>query len=273
MKPLRLHILSDVHLEFGKWPRQVNVQEIPCDVHVLAGDIGVGLSGLQWALEAFDRPVIYVMGNHEFYGQRCMAELWEKAREKVAGTHVHLLENEAVVIEGVRFLGTTLWTDFGLAGAEHQESAMRHGWLMMSDYQSICVSRTPSRRDLLTPRKTLALHHESRDYLERELRRSPDPLGIIPSETWDRVVVVTHHAPSARSLLYGESGGYGDTCYASALEPLVRQADLWIHGHTHVAVDYRVEGGAGGRVVSNPRGYVGSEPVEGFDPARVVEVL
>lgn len=51
MKPLRLNILSDVPLEFDKWPRQVNVQEIPRDVHVLAGDIGVGFSGLQWALE------------------------------------------------------------------------------------------------------------------------------------------------------------------------------------------------------------------------------
>jgi len=104
MKP---HILSDIHLEFGKWPKNIDVNAIDADVSVLVGDIGIGLDGIDWAL-TINRPVVYVMGNHEFYGQRPMVELWRKAREKTAGTHVHLLENESMTLNGIRFLGCTL---------------------------------------------------------------------------------------------------------------------------------------------------------------------
>lgn len=276
---MKLHILSDLHFEFGKWPKSVDVNAVDADVTILAGDIGVGLEGIQWAL-TIDRPVIYVMGNHEFYGQRPMNDLWRKARERVADTHIHLLENESVLIddpqtpgEPMRFLGATLWTDFCLLGAERQEACMESAGRTMTDYSAIYVSRrgkalsdggyrSGHQGDRLTPRKILSLHHESRDFLERELARSPEPLGIL--ETWGKTVVVTHHAPSARSLRFQEAA------YASHLDHLVAQADLWVHGHTHVAVDYMV--GASGRVVSNPRGYAGREPVREFDPCFVVEV-
>ena len=144
---MRLHILSDLHFEFGKWPKHVDVNAIDADVTVLAGDIGVGLEGLQWAL-TFNRPVIYVMGNHEFYGQRPMNDLWRKAREKVEGTHVQLLENESILIddlrhpgERVRFLCATLWTDFAILGNERQSECMEAAGREMTDYSVIHVSR------------------------------------------------------------------------------------------------------------------------------------
>ncbi|OIQ97603.1 calcineurin-like phosphoesterase superfamily domain protein [mine drainage metagenome] len=284
---MKLHILSDLHFEFGKWPKSVDVNEIDADVTVLAGDIGVGLQGIQWAL-AIDRPVIYVMGNHEFYGQRPMDYLWRKAREKIADTHVHLLENESVLIDDprhpgdrVRFFGAMLWTDFCILGAEQQEECMRHASQTMSDYSAMYVSRrggvisepgfaSSHQGDRLTPRKTLSLHHESRDYLERELSRNADPFVVMDTVT--KTVVVTHHAPSAKSLLDQQAFAYSDAAYASHLDHLVREADLWIHGHTHVPVDYRIGNHRSGRVVSNPRGYVGHAAVEEFDPSFVVEV-
>lgn len=130
---MKLHILSDIHLEFGKWPKNMDIHAIDADVTILAGDIGIGLQGLEWAL-SIDRPVIYVMGNHEFYGQRPMADLWRKAREKVEHTHVHLLENESVQIGNVRFLGCTLWTDFCIHGPERQHYMMNYAQQIMSDY-------------------------------------------------------------------------------------------------------------------------------------------
>jgi len=281
---VNLHILSDIHLEFGKWPKDVAVSAIDADVTVLAGDIGIGLEGLQWAL-SIERPVIYVMGNHEFYGQRPMRDLWRKAREKVEGTHVHLLENEALILDDprnhgqrVRFLGAVLWTDFSIQGANHQEEAIAFAARNMTDYQTIYVSRrgkslveygmAPARQgDRLTPRKTLSWHHESRDFLEQELRLIADDLNFLDS--WTKTVVVTHHAPSAKSLIDQQATARLDAAYASNLDHLVGQADLWIHGHTHVPVDYRIDGG---RVVSNPRGYVGHGLVAGFDPQLVVEV-
>lgn len=281
---MKLHIINDIHLEFGKWPKSIDVNAIDADVTVLAGDIGVGLEGLQFAL-TFDRPVVYVMGNHEFFGQRPMKDLWRKAREKVEGTHVHLLENESVLIDDprnpgkrVRFLGATLWTDFAILGAEAQELCMQSAARHMSDYSSIYVSRrgaalaepgftTRHQGDRLTPRITQSLHQESRDFLEQELARLPDPAEIM--DTWTKTVVVTHHAPSAKSLLYQKAHWHIDGAYASNLEHVVAQADLWVHGHTHVPAEYSI---GSGRVVSNPRGYVGDGAVQDFDPRFVVEV-
>lgn len=281
---MKLHILSDLHFEFGKWPRGVDVNEIDADVTVLAGDIDVGLAGLQWAL-SFNRPVVYVMGNHEFYGQRPMTDLWRKAREKVEGTHVRLLENDSVLLDDprtpgvrVRFLGATLWTDFAILGGNRQQECMDSAARCMSDYNSIYVSRrgksiveyglsTGYQGDHLTPRKTLSLHHESRDYLEQELARAHDPHGVMATQ--QKTVVVTHHAPSAKSLTHQKAAAHIDAAYASDLEHLVAQADLWIHGHTHVPADYPI---GAGRVVSNPRGYVGHSAVLAFDPGLVVEV-
>jgi len=104
------------------------------------------------------------------------------------------------------------------------------------------------------------LHHESRDYLERELARSTDR---------EKTVVVTHHAPMARSLLCKRAHSPSDAAYASTLDDLVAKPNLWVHGHTHVATDYRI---GEGRVVSNPRGYIGQDYVADFNPALVVEV-
>lgn len=281
---MKLHILSDVHIEFGKWPKQVDINRIDADLTVLAGDIGIGLEGLQWAL-TIDRPVIYVMGNHEFYGQRPMEYLWHKAREKVENTHVHLMENDSLLLddprnigEHVRFIGAMLWTDFVLFGGDHQQECMESAAQNITDYNAIYVTRrghtlteygysTRRQGDRLTPRKTLSLHHESRDFLERELARMPHPLGIV--DAWEKTVVVTHHAPSAMSLIHKQAVARLDASYASNLENLVEQADLWIHGHTHVKADYCI---GGGRVVSNPRGYIGNDLVAGFDPALVVDV-
>lgn len=277
---MKLHVISDVHLEFQKCRNQSGLGSIDCDVHVLAGDIGVGLAGIEWALHNFSKPVVYVFGNHEFYGQRPMSELWEKARQKVEGTHVHLLENEAVVLqdrngENVRFLGCTLWTDFCILGGDQQHAAMEKAKHGMNDYLQIYVTRRGSSNyefgatqhsgDRLTPRKTLSMHHDSRDFIEQALR---DP----SNNKWDKTVVVTHHAPSVKSLEDGEAYTSNDACYASDLECLASKVDLWVHGHVHEAKEFNLPGG--GRVLTNCRGHrdKGPHAVEWFDWKKLVEV-
>lgn len=266
---MKLHILSDVHLELGdfKPPRA------DADAIVLAGDIGLGVEGIEWAERTFSVPVIYVLGNHEFYGN-CFNRLIDAARERCLGSHIHLLEEEIVVLDGIRFLGTTLWTDFALLGHGEVERNMGYAELNMTDYQQIVASRAGGHSFLkLSPRLTLARHHANRDFLERFLESRS------VSANWQKTVVVTHHAPSARSLKGGKPGDRLDAAYASNLDHLVAKADLWIHGHAHVATDYRVpEIGrfpkAGRRVASNPRGYAdfGPDAVMGFDPGLTVEV-
>lgn len=268
---LRLHVLSDLHLEFAALPRR-QVAAVPCDVHILAGDIGVGLLGLDWALATFTRPVIYVMGNHEFYGKRTVPDLWRAAYTKVRGTHVHLLENAAVVIEGVRFLGATLWTDLCLGGYLSFERTTMAVTEIMNDYTQIRLGRYPKWP--LTPAMACAWHDESAAFLEHALVEPASAPGDSGALSYHRTVVVTHHAPHPQSL--GKKPPYTaeDAAYASDLSDLVAHADLWIHGHIHTHCDYRLPTPSkrSMRVIANPRGYDGMVPVAGFDARWTVEV-
>lgn len=276
---MKLHILSDLHFEFQKWPRSIDVNAIDADVTILAGDIGVGLHGLQWALDHIERPVIYVMGNHEYFGQRPMVQTLAKAKRKCAGTHIHVLENESVVIGGVRFLGTTLWTDFALFGIEQQEAMMAHAQVTMTDYALIHATRKGRlvepgvsryrQGDRITPSTTLSLHEAARRFLETQLALSCNASSN-PNH-WRNTVVVTHHAPSAQSLESRCAQSPDEATYTSHLESLIEQCALWVHGHVHVVSDYRV---GASRVAANPRGYVDGGPhaVAGYDPCRVIEI-
>jgi Icc-related predicted phosphoesterase len=275
---MRLHVLTDIHLEFQRWRRVWNIDSIDCDAHVLGGDIGNGLLGLDFALQKFTNPVIYVCGNHEHYSQKVMQEFWRKAREKVAGTNVHLLENESVVIDGTRFLGCTLWSDYRLYGDERQEELGKLAEKESNDFAQIYLSRRGpihfdadpyvfgfNRRrtgDRLTWKKVASMHERSREYLDAELDRTGD---------WGQTVVVTHHAPSINGIEQPDLPVDLDAAYASNLDHLVAKADLWIHGHVHRACAY--QGKFGGRVIENARGYKdsGLGSVPGFKWDLVVD--
>jgi predicted phosphodiesterase len=248
---LRIRILSDLHLEFGP----LTLPENPADVVVLAGDVHVGTKGLAWCREWFpETPVIYVPGNHEYYGF-AIPGLTEKLRQEAAGSQVFILDDETIKIGRVTFLGTTLWTDFRLLGDPLMSS--REAGEVMNDYRRIRVN--PSYRRL-RPADTLTRHQQSRRWLMIQLtERAPRS-----------IVVVTHHAPSARSLGNHESLDLVSAAFASRLDDLVVQsrAALWVHGHIHQAADY-VLGNT--RVMCNPRGYP-DEPVPEFDPSLVVEI-
>src|SRR5438128_4929956 len=159
---MRLHILGDLHLEFG--PTKIPTTE--ADVVVLAGDIHLGREGRRWARNQFpDKPVIYVLGNHEFY-RHSLPELTETLTRETSASHIHLLENRAVEIGGYTFLGCTLWTDFQLS--PDPEAAMLTAEKIMSDYSIIEFS--PERR-VLRARDTARLHSESVTWLRTALAK------------------------------------------------------------------------------------------------------
>src|ERR1700753_122685 len=106
---MKIRVFSDVHLEAAKF----RPAAIECDAVVLAGDIHPGLKGIEWAKMTFpDQTVIYVPGNHEFYGRRVLLETVEQMKEFSAGTNVTVLYNDTHEVAGQRFVGTTLWTDY-----------------------------------------------------------------------------------------------------------------------------------------------------------------
>ena len=249
---MRIRILNDLHVDLGR----VDLPQVEADVTVLAGDVRRGKAALTWVRENFPKtPVIYVLGNHEFYGG-AVPKLIEDFRRLCAGTNIHILENNALIIDGIRFLGCTLWTDFRLFG--DPALAGREAATIMNDYRFIRVSPAFRR---LTGRDTAGFHWRSRRWLTEQI----DSAATVPT------VVVTHHAPSARSLHPEEAGKLISAAYASNLDELVAasHARLWIHGHIHRRNDYRL---GTTRVISNPRGYTDGGERAGFDPALIVDL-
>jgi predicted phosphodiesterase len=250
---VRLHVLSDLHLERSPF----SPPAVDADVVVLAGDIARGIDGVEWAREReHERPVLYLAGNHEFYGHSTPA-LIDQMRFAAEGSSVRVLENDEVVIDGVRFLGCTLWSDFDFDGPEHREISMKLCERVVNDYEHITFGSTQRR---LTPRDTRLIHLASRRWLSARLAQPHD----------GPTVVLTHHAPliRARPPLPLQRALAG--AFASDVTELMgaERTGLWIYGHTHRVADLEL---AGTHVVSNPRGYP-HEPADGFDPACVVEL-
>jgi len=234
---MRIQLASDLHLELlaHAWPQERLVTPAPgADVLVLAGDIDRGLRAIERFAD-WPVPVLYLAGNHEYYDSQ-----WEQLRvdmrRAAEGTAVRLLDDDAVTLDGVRFLGCTLWTDYLLAGRPQAE-AMAAAEGFMLDHRRIQTRSGP-----FSAMQALAEHLRSRAWLARELstaRAAP-------------TVVVTHHGPHPASVHPRFAGSPINGAFVSDLTELVEQADLWLHGHVHDSFDYRV---GRCRVVANPRGY------------------
>lgn len=135
-----IHLLSYIHLEFGDLPAPTG-SGAQADLHLLAGDIGVGAQGLMWTIKNLPGPTAYVFGNHEHYGNNPLSTSISLARQASIGSHVSVLEmNEMLLIPGARVLGTTLWTDFELFDdPQRNRDAIEHAQFKMSDYRQICL--------------------------------------------------------------------------------------------------------------------------------------
>ncbi|MDP7287884.1 MAG: metallophosphoesterase [Phycisphaerae bacterium] len=232
---MKIQLLSDLHVEFEDY----DYPETDADVVVLAGDVHTRDRGLKWAIEHIrDKPVIYVLGNHEFYGRTYPKHI-EAVKALAAGGNVHVLENDAVSIDQVNFLGCTLWTDFEIlcdprvAGYHCQER--------MTDFRKI--TKLPGYSKIRS-RDVAAIHRRSRNWLARELQLRQGQLNI----------VVTHHAPSMQSSPEIYRDDLITSAYASNLESFIAEHEpaRWLHGHIHTSSDYMI---GPCRVLCNPKGY------------------
>jgi hypothetical protein len=212
------------------------VPKTDADVVVLAGDIHLGNKAIDWA-QQFDKPVIYLMGNHEYYKGH-LETVNQRIKEAAVGTNVYILDDDQVVLQGVRFIGGTLWTDFDLFG--DATVAKLQAQDAMNDYRLI---RTGPGYRRLKPNDTQLMFEKSVALLQKRLAEP------FPGKT----VVVTHHAPSIHSVHPIYLNDKLTPAFASNLEYLMGPPiSLWVHGHVHHSNDYMLNGT---RVVSNPRGY------------------
>ena len=265
---MKVALISDVHLEFGDCIFK-NTED--AEVLILGGDILISqelhdftepISDLEKSLlgkrgiavtlyrdflkrcsEQF-KHVIYIAGNHEFYHGKYPAGM-DYIREEVAHyPNITFLENETVKINGVNFIGCTLWTDMNKG--DPTTVAFIAGAL--NDYRQIRRNDLDYRR--FRPEYTVKLHKKSLQYISDTINNNPN----------EKFVVVGHHAPSKLSTKpryekdFHMNGGYSSDLTDFILDH--PQIKLWTHGHTHDKFDYMI---GSTRIVCNPRGYVGYE--------------
>jgi len=246
---VRLLIVSDLHTEFHADQGRAMIASLgKADVLVCAGDLSNAdgiWDALALALDAYEH-VIFVFGNHEFYGSSLDAvrtkvrrfQEWFEGHPENRG-RLHVLDNSTCEIEGRRFVGTTLWMR-RQPGIEYL-----HGHL--NDFYMIERAETELYRENV---KSLA-------FLKRTV--GPDD------------VVVTHHLPSPRSVhpMYADSDL--NCFFLCDVEDLIteRQPRLWVHGHTHLSADYEI---GRTRVLCNPFGYALKEENPQFDSRLTVEI-
>ncbi len=224
---------------------------------------------MSWAdklSQALEVPVLLVPGNHEFYrnprssrhSARTFTSCIDALRERAHSTagRVTFLHRDTAVVAGIRWIGATLWADFALFGNPVMEmlTARAH----MTDFRGAIAWREGEQ---FTPEHALEEHRRDLAFLAAECQRPSDEPRI----------VLTHHAPSAKSIAPQRATDPLSAAYASHLDRFVEAcgAAVWLHGHTHHSSDYRI---ALVRVICNARGYYGHEINRTFDPNLVVEV-
>jgi len=242
---LSILAVSDLHLEFEPFELAALMKKqgiAAPDILVLAGDIGVGVKGMEWAArqrEVLKCEVLYVKGNHELYGRQ-FDEVVDLLKITGKREGIFYLDCDEIILKGVRFLGCTLWTDFELNGVAEKVWAIRDAKRYMNDFFVIKKEDGSS----LLPEDSIEIHRQERAWLEAMLAQPFD----------GKTCVVTHHLPLPNSVADRFKGDALSPAFASDLTALFMRTppDLWIHGHTHDSFDY-LAGDA--RVYCNPKGY------------------
>ena len=275
---MNIQLLSDLHLESNP---HFTTRPVPgADLLVLAGDIGSYQNGSQLLTlgiadfglarfsplpvaqggAAWPTPVFFIPGNHEYDGLD-FDEAHARLRTACERLGMVWLERQTVLLQGVRFIGCTLWTDFDALTTERaftgevtlaEQLKLRGKALRAANFY---LKKNHSLRGGV-PLLADAVREQglaSQDWLRQAL--------AVPFE--GKTVVVTHFAPSLRSAdpRYGLSPGTAGFC--NALDDLLPLAQLWLHGHLHCPNDY-VHNGC--RVVANPLGYARKGEQAAFKP-------
>ncbi|WP_105382900.1 metallophosphoesterase [Neorhizobium alkalisoli] len=270
---MKAWIVSDLHATHA------DLSSVPFDIPegdicLCAGDIS---DFLEMSLDFLKKkiapsmPIIAVLGNHDFYGGS-IEQVLKSARRATVGTNIRILENEVIQIGDIRVIAATLWTDYEIpfdveaeqmSANERRDFAVNFCRRYMLDYREIYRSNpfSDGMPGLVTSGELIQRHHESRAFIATEL-----------AKPWSgKTIVLSHHAPSPRSLLARFAGHPSNAAFASDLSEIIHRGkpDFWIHGHVHEFFDY-AKGKT--RVICNPRGYRQERQINGFRPDFVIEL-
>jgi len=256
---MKFRIISDTHNYCEPLYRLHKSDTEQEEILLLAGDIDDNKNQRirEFLLDCSTRfrSVIYISGNHEYYGSNIIRNHEKLSNICSKYDNVYYLNNQSIQIDDVSIFGCTLWSEL-----QPQDFAKSD---MLNDYKNIrngTIERPYDRK--LTTYDTHSMHLRSKDAITKFL-----------SETEGKKIVMTHHAPSLQSLDPRYANDPSNCFYASNLEDLMCEynPDIWVHGHIHYKNDYYVQNT---RVICNPKGYVSFRDSEytGYEDVLIVEV-
>lgn len=243
---MRIRILSDLHLEFS-WQQQHSfvrsLDNENVDVLILAGDICVYnnmIDAMTMLCQQFaNSDVIWVHGNHEFYGSNRQAIVARTQQALTQNKNLHWLDCGSITIKGQRFVGAPMWFRNDVANARYEP--------LMNDFHVI---------------------EGFRSWVYDENLRA---LNLFYGSVDENDIVITHHLPSPRSIAPRFRSGGLNCFFMCDVDNFIRQRGpkLWIHGHTHDSLDYHIQHNGNTvnttRVICNPRGYFPHDINPDFD--------
>lgn len=256
---MELNIISDLHIEFGEYKHIATAENV-----IICGDIsGDADKSLEWIKENYKEQkcrIFWIYGNHEFYRHKTFQTSVDYIKKKIEQDkylweHVILLDNNILEWEGVTFIGSTLWTDFSKNIIN--KIAAGEG---MNDYKYIKSSKDGKNYGKLRPDTTEDKFYENLRYIEDNIKDKK------------KVVIITHHGPSYRSVPNMFKTSRLNSAYVTDLEEFIennQQIKLWCHGHTHTNFDYKI---GETRIICNPRGYKSSDENEEYDENLIVDL-
>ena len=261
---MKFRLLSDLHLEFHSENMKLfRVPELEDDkntVLLLAGDIALAHDAKEYMRELCDRfrYVCYTLGNHEFYKNyyNRVRDDWAVLERDYMPRNFRLIDDTSLVVDDVRILGGTLWTDFN----KRDYFAMFMARKGMNDYGCITFIEGDRYRKLL-PIDTARIHEKTLRYIRSEVEKP-----------WDgKTVVMSHHLPHPLCSPERFRDNPLQPAYLSNLDNMIYETDIdvWVHGHTHDSVDFEIHGT---RILCNPRGYYPEALNPDFKPDFVFEV-
>ncbi len=262
---MKFRLMSDLHLEFDNTYLDFDPAALPEDaetVLILAGDIGVGTGAIPFIEAMCERfyKVVYVLGNHEYYHNEVNKLLkdWAEYVETEAPENFVYLENDWRIIDNVRIVGGTLWTDFD----SENWFAMQRAKDGMNDFYCVKIKEfdqapghkpTNYRKRRWLPQDAVRAHKETLFTITETVRKPHD----------GPTIVVTHHLPHPLCVDDQFKSNPLNPAYMTNLDMYIEEydIDIWCHGHTHCNVDVEVHGT---RILCNPRGYTPHDLNDGF---------
>jgi len=245
---MKIKLVSDLHIESSQYT-------IPYDgenVLILAGDAGTDTEETKKIIVNYlnkgNSHLIFVPGNHEYWGHTIeyLDTYWTEFKHD----RFHFLQNNSIVLDNIRFFGSTMWTDLGMRNQESMDICNR----MVLDFKEI--------KDF-NPYKYTELHDIAKQSLETSIKESKE-----------HMVIITHHLPSEQGIDNKYKGNPVNDSFASSdLEHIFlnKKILMYCHGHTHTSMVYDI---FGVKIHCNPRGHVKNGVVENpnFDDHQIINI-